>query len=110
MKLAAFVCLLFSCVVSVGFSETAHELTSADLSAFLDGVLPLQIETEDIGGAEVVVVKDGSVLIAKGYGYSDVAKKKPVSVQDTLFRPGSVSKLFTWTAVMQLVDICIFCD
>ena len=104
MKIAAFVCLLFSCVASVGYSESAHELTSADLAAFLDGVLPLQIQTEDIGGAVIVVVKDGSVLFAKGYGYSDVAKKKPVSVEQTLFRPGSVSKLFTWTAVMQLVE------
>lgn len=104
MKIAAFVCLLFCCVVSIGYTETAHELTSADLSAFLDGVLPLQIETEDIGGAVIVIVKDGTVLFAKGYGYSDVAKKKPVSVENTLFRPGSVSKLFTWTAVMQLVE------
>jgi len=52
----------------------------------------------------VLVVKDGKVLFAKGYGYSDVEKKTPVSVDSTLFRPGSISKLFTWTAVMQLVE------
>ena len=48
--------------------------------------------------------KMGKLLFAKGYGYSDYEKKKPVSAEETLFRPGSVSKLFTWTAVMQLVE------
>jgi CubicO group peptidase (beta-lactamase class C family) len=79
-------------------------LTEADVSAFLDGVVPLQIERNDIAGAVVTIVKDGEVLFSRGYGYADVEKKKPVSDTDTLFRPGSISKLFTWTAVMQLVE------
>lgn len=82
----------------------AHEMTAADVEAFLDGFVPMQLERENIAGAVVSVVKDGKVLFAKGYGYSDVEKKKPVSVDGTLFRPGSISKLFTWTAVMQLVE------
>ena len=81
-----------------------HELTAADVAAFLDGILPAQLQREDIAGATVAVVKDGKTLFAKGYGYADVEKKKPVSPEETLFRPGSVSKLFTWTAVMQLVE------
>jgi CubicO group peptidase (beta-lactamase class C family) len=81
-----------------------QELTAADLSAFLDGVIPQQIEKADIAGAVVAVVKDGKVLFERGYGYSDAEKKTPVSPQDTLFRPGSISKLFTWTAVMQQVE------
>jgi CubicO group peptidase (beta-lactamase class C family) len=52
----------------------------------------------------VVVVKDGAILLEKGYGYADVAERKPVDPERTLFRAGSVSKLFTWTAVMQLVE------
>ena len=79
----------------------AREMTAADVESFIDGILPLQIKTDDIAGATVAVVKDGKVLFAKGYGYADVEKKHPVSAQETLFRPGSVSKLFTWTAVMQ---------
>jgi len=82
----------------------AHELTATDLESFLDGVMPLQLAREDIAGAVISVVKDGKLLFAKGYGYSDVEKKTPVSPDSTLFRPGSVSKLFTWTAVMQLVE------
>lgn len=85
-------------------SSGVHELTAADAEAFLDGIVPLQLAREDIAGATVAVVKDGKLLFAKGYGYADVEQKKPVSPEETLFRPGSVSKLFTWTAVMQLAE------
>ena len=85
--------------------KTAHELTAADLEAFLDGVMPLQLAREDIAGAVISVVKDGKVLFAKGYGYSDVEKRTPVSPETTLFRPGSISKTFTWTALMQQVEL-----
>jgi CubicO group peptidase (beta-lactamase class C family) len=83
---------------------TAHEMTAADLEAFLDGLMPAQLEREDIAGAVIAVVKDGQVIFAKGYGYSDMAKRTPVTPDSTLFRPGSISKLFTWTSVMQLVE------
>ncbi len=83
---------------------SGHPLTAADVEVFLDGVMPLQLKREDIAGAVIAVVKDGKVLFAKGYGYSDVAKRTPVSPDNTLFRPGSISKLFTWTSVMQLVE------
>ncbi len=80
------------------------ELTAADVETFLEGIVPLQLQREDIAGAVISVVKDGKLLFAKGYGDADVAGKKPVSPSETLFRPGSVSKLFTWTAVMQLYE------
>ena len=80
------------------------EMTAADVETFLDGIVPAQLTQNDIAGATISVVKDGKLLFAKGYGYSDVKSKKPVSPETTLFRPGSVSKLFTWTAVMQLVE------
>ncbi|HXJ06341.1 MAG TPA: serine hydrolase domain-containing protein [Candidatus Acidoferrum sp.] len=82
----------------------AHDLTADDLGTFLDGLMPLEIEHADIAGAVVAVVKDGKLLLASGYGYADVEKKVPVSPETTLFRPGSISKLFTWTAVMQQVE------
>ncbi len=84
--------------------QRAHEMTATDVEAFLDGLLPLQLKRDDIAGATVAIVKDGKLLFAKGYGYADVEKAKPVSAQETLFRPGSISKLFTWTAVMQLYE------
>ena len=81
-----------------------HPLTAQDVDAWLDGYLPYALQTGDIAGAVVAVVKDGQVLTERGYGYADVAARKPVDPQLTLFRPGSVSKLVTWTAVMQLVE------
>lgn len=80
------------------------QLTRADTEAWLDGYLPYALKTGDIAGAVVVIVKDGKVVTERGYGYSDVAKRKPVDPEVTLFRPGSVSKLVTWTAVMQQVE------
>jgi CubicO group peptidase (beta-lactamase class C family) len=79
-------------------------LTATDLNAWLDGYLPYALQSGDIAGAVVAVVKDGKVLTERGYGFSDVAHRTPVDPERTLFRPGSVSKLFTWTAVMQLVE------
>jgi CubicO group peptidase (beta-lactamase class C family) len=80
------------------------QLTGTDVEAWLDGFMPFTLRTADIPGAVVVVVKDGATLLQKGYGFSDVEKRTPVDPEQTLFRPGSVSKLFTWTAVMQLVE------
>ncbi len=85
-------------------AQPAHALTEADLSAWLDGMVPLAIGRGDIAGAVVVVVKDGYVLVAKGYGDADVKSGRKVDPARTLFRPGSISKLFTWTSVMQLVE------
>jgi CubicO group peptidase (beta-lactamase class C family) len=79
-------------------------LTKVDANAWLDGYMPYALKSGDIAGAVVVVVKDGQVLTERGYGYSDVEKRLPVDPALTLFRPGSVSKLLTWTAVMQLVE------
>jgi CubicO group peptidase (beta-lactamase class C family) len=79
-------------------------LTADDVNAWLDGFMPYAIESGDIAGAVVVVVKDGQVLTQRGFGYADVAKRVPVDPETTLFRTGSVSKLTTWTAVMQLVE------
>lgn len=91
-------------VPSAGADSSAVPLTAADLNAWLDGFLPYALRTGDIAGAVVAVVKDGQVLTERGFGYSDVAKRTPVDPKLTLFRPGSVSKLLTWTAVMQLVE------
>jgi CubicO group peptidase (beta-lactamase class C family) len=85
-------------------AQAGHPLTADDVNAWLDGYVPYGIARGDIPGAVVVVVKDGQVLTEKGYGYANVEKKIKVDPKTTLFRPGSISKLFTWTAVMQQVE------
>jgi len=84
--------------------QVSHELTKADVDAWLEGYMPYALKAGGIPGAVVVVVKDGQPLTMRGFGYSDLKTQKPVDPELTLFRPGSVSKLFTWTAVMQLVQ------
>jgi len=85
-------------------SSAAHPLEKADLEAFFDGLVPLQMERSDVAGATVLVVKDGQELLKKGYGFSDLAKKSPVDPDTTMFRLASISKLFTWVSVMQLAE------
>ncbi len=81
-----------------------HALEAADLEAFFDGIVPLQLERSDIAGASVLVMQNGQVLLSKGYGYADLKNKKPVDPAATIFRLASISKLFTWVSVMQLVE------
>jgi CubicO group peptidase (beta-lactamase class C family) len=89
---------------SVARAAPAHQLTAEDAEAWLDGLVPTALNTAQVPGAVVVIVKDGQVLLEKGYGFSDFTRRIPVDPRTTLFRPGSISKLFTWTAVMQLVE------
>ena len=84
--------------------SAAGALTKQDVDAWLDGYMPYALKAGDIAGAVVVVVKDGQIVTARGFGFSDVEKRIPVDPGTTLFRPGSVSKLVTWTAVMQQVE------
>lgn len=77
---------------------------SAEVGAFLDGMIEAQLVDRHIVGATVSVVKGGRLFLAKGYGYADRERKRRVDPATTLFRVGSISKLFVWTAVMQLVE------
>ena len=85
-------------------SRAAPALAKSDIDAWLDGYMPHALKRGDAAGAVVVVVKDGAVLTQRGFGYADVATRRPVDPETTLFRQASVSKLITWTAVMQLVE------
>lgn len=85
-------------------SSQQGQTDPAELEAFLDGLLTKQLQENHIAGAAVSVVKDGKLFFAKGYGYADLEKGTPVDPERTLFHIGSVGKLLTWTAVMQLVE------
>jgi CubicO group peptidase (beta-lactamase class C family) len=90
--------------ISVAVERNAPALDKADVSAWLDGYVPYALAAGNIAGAQVVVVKDGEVLAQKGYGYADVTRKVPMDPERIMMRIGSTSKLFTWIAVMQLVE------
>lgn len=76
----------------------------AELGAFIDNVIASEMKTNQFPGAVVTVVKDGQLFFQKGYGYADLEKQIPVDPSATIFRIGSTTKLFTWTAVMQLAE------
>ena len=101
--LAVTLTLASGAALASGDEAATHELTQADLSAFIDGYLPVEMDRAAINGVSVAVVKDGQVLLARGYGTSDLEHHLPMSA-DTMMRVGSISKLFMWTAVMQLVE------
>ena len=84
--------------------DSAHPLTAVDLEAWLNSLMTFGLKNGDVAGAVVAVVMNGQVLFQSGYGYADVEKKIPMDADLTLVRIGSVSKLFTWTAVMQMVE------
>jgi CubicO group peptidase (beta-lactamase class C family) len=75
-----------------------------DVGAFFDSILPAQLKAEHIAGASVSVVHAGKLVFSKGYGFADVAAQKPVNPAQTLFRSGSISKLFVAVAAMQLAE------
>ncbi|WP_235782048.1 serine hydrolase domain-containing protein [Paenibacillus senegalensis] len=102
--------VLFSNVSSVSYASEltaeapAQSLDARDVEQLLDAIMKEQMEEHHVPNATVSVVADGEVILAKGYGYADLDKLEPVDAERTLFRIGSTSKLFTWTAVMQLVE------
>ena len=96
--------LLLSCAARSHSSGSAGSVTPADLTAFVDSFMATGMADERIPGAAFVFVQDGRVLLMRGYGVADVERQRSVVPESTIWRVGSISKLFTATAVMQLVD------
>ena len=77
---------------------------AAEVETFFDNLVPKLMEKHHVPGVATSLVKDGKELFAKGYGYANLDTGKPVHAEETLFRIASISKLFTWMAVMQQVE------
>jgi CubicO group peptidase (beta-lactamase class C family) len=75
-----------------------------DLATLVDGALGSLRREHDLAGITLAVVRDDALHVARGYGQADLATARPVDPAATLFRIGSVSKTFIWTAVMLLVE------
>jgi len=80
------------------------KIDSAELASFVDPLVSAQMEKENIPGAVFVLVQDGKILYERGYGLANLATRKPVDPEKTIWRIGSISKVFTATAVVQLAD------
>jgi CubicO group peptidase (beta-lactamase class C family) len=75
-----------------------------ELEAFADRFFPAQMKKLHIPGVSFILVQNGKIVLAKGYGDADLETESPISPDTTVMRIGSISKLFVATAVMQLVE------
>ncbi len=91
-------------IVSAMVRTQENEINARDHETFTDELVKRQLDENHIAGAIVSIVQEGKIELAKGYGYANVEKHISVSPDETIFRIGSTSKLFTWTAVMQLAE------
>ena len=82
----------------------AVPLTAPALERFLDSLLVAQMDTLHIPGLVISVVQGEGVLLKKGYGLADLETERPMSPDETVVRIGSIGKVFTATAVMQLIE------
>lgn len=102
--IAAAIVLCLPLVAAGAEQSGAGPDTPQTYEAFVDDVMADHFDRFDLAGAVVTVVGDGEILMSKGYGHADLATDIPVEAETTLFPTASVAKLFTWTAVMQLVE------
>ncbi|MFO8067543.1 MAG: serine hydrolase domain-containing protein [Bacteroidales bacterium] len=106
----AIICYLMAFSSIAQTTAENHEITreiqidSLELASFMDGVMKTLLEEKSIAGASLLISKDNKILVKKGYGYADINNNIKVDADSTLFRIGSISKLFTWISVMQLVE------
>ncbi|MBU9712299.1 serine hydrolase domain-containing protein [Evansella tamaricis] len=106
-KVVVSLSLVLLIISSVSFSSvgaSSPHLQEDDVEEYLDTVVKELMEQSHIPNATISIVSEGEVVISKGYGYADLNERVQVDAEETLFRVGSISKLFTWTAVMQLVE------
>lgn len=98
--LFALVCLITGATARAEIPVTGSALPG--LEAFDEAVLSL-LERWNIPGASLAVVKDGRLVLARGYGYADLGRNVPVT-PDLRFRFASLSKSLTAAAIMHLVE------
>lgn len=74
-----------------------------DVAAALDQAIQREMKTQSLPAVSIALVDDQKVVWAQGFGMADPAQKIPAAA-DTIYRVGSVSKLFTDAAIMQRVE------
>jgi len=90
---------LMLCAISAQAQTATSNAPPADLDAYVAS----SMKTFDVPGMAVVIVKDGKILVAKGYGVRKLGDATPVD-EFTMFGIGSNTKAFTTAALATLVD------
>lgn len=95
--------LILVILLLVGLSPVySINLDSIRAIAYLEALIEARLQDRGIAGATMVLVKDGKIAAIKGFGYANYEDRIKVDPERTLFRIGSISKTFIWTALMQL--------
>ncbi|MBM7840649.1 CubicO group peptidase (beta-lactamase class C family) [Alkalihalobacillus xiaoxiensis] len=106
LLLLVIVWVMISLYPSIGYAEslsTPSGIPTANIEETVDSIMEAYIE-EDVPGASVSIVQDEEIVFQKGYGLANRENGQPIHPEKTYMEAGSVSKLFTWTAIMQLVE------
>lgn len=103
MKKTIYAVLLFAVLFSAS-AQSGRKPNPEELSRFFDAAVPALMEEFHIAGAVVGITDGSNTLFLRGYGSADLETETAVDPEDTLLRAGSISKLFTWTAIMQLEE------
>ena len=100
------ICITLALLLITADARTAErpELNRQNVAAFFDTAFSVQQKDHQIVGAVVSVVQNGEVLFKSGYGFADLESRTPADPDESLFRIASITKLFVWTAIMQLAE------
>ncbi len=85
-------------------AATRRADTASELEAFVDAAVRIGMDETHVAGAAVSIVQNGRIVLNKGYGFASFDPPRPVDPDTTLFRIGSITKTFTWIAVMRAVE------
>lgn len=102
--LVANIVFIALCTPVMAETETGIPVDPQTLPDFVDDFFAKKMSEHHVPGAAVIIVKDGSVLFSKGYGYANIENDIPVDPQKTIFRVASVSKIFTIAGVLKLEE------
>lgn len=105
--LLAFAVISFAAGARIANAQSAeleHALTPTDLASFADSAFADYLRGSSSPSLAFVVVKDGSIVFARGYGSEDAAGSRRVDPESTVFWLASLSKLVTTEAILREVD------
>ena len=106
LPIVAVIVLLFATPCAAQDGSTPKGVVparAARVGRLIDDYVKAEMQRQRIPGLALAVIKDGAIILARGYGFANVELQAPVK-PETVFQSGSVGKQFTATAVMMLVE------
>ena len=105
MNLHLLAVLLVASTLSPARAQVAGPTDRGELARFVDSVVAAGMARDRSPGAAFCFVRHSEIFYCKGYGVANIREHTPVVPDSTIFRVGSISKVFTATAVVQLADL-----